>query len=82
MSQEEIIQLITTTIEKDPMAKCFVTWICPRCKEEVTCGEVNTFYTRGFRHVEKEDSLNCGYLYRGNDYGLAIIQSVPQISVK
>lgn len=49
----------------------YVKWTCPECGQRCASGEPNVFRSAGYYH----DEPNCGALYKGPYFGLALVAS-------
>ena len=72
-SRDEIIQEIERTLQKFPLALCYVKWTCPKCRDRVTSDRPNVFNIGGYLHTKREDGSFCGTQYDGDRYGFRLI---------
>lgn len=60
-------------------AICYIKWTCPKCGERVLSEDPNVFCDRGYLHSEKQDGSECGFVYFGDQFGLAVV--IPDLEL-
>lgn len=64
----EIIDIAQDLLRRYPGILCYLKWTCPGCGDRVTANNPNSFATQGYLHED------CGYVYKGDQFGLMIVQ--------